>query len=465
MRAINPFTGALIRQYPDSSPDEVEQRLTGAAAAFESWRALSFPERAVALRAVATALRSQSESLARLATEEMGKPIVQSEAEVEKCAWACEYFADRAERMLAPEFIATDAARSYVRCDPLGPVLAIMPWNFPFWQVVRATAPALMAGNVMVLKHASNVPGCALAIERLFRDAGCPEGVFTTLLVPSQGAGLLVEHPAIRAVTLTGSDDAGSQIAARAGAAIKKTVLELGGSDPFVVLADADPGAAAAQAAAARIINNGESCIAAKRFIVERPIAERFENELARRMASFRVGDPMDRATEIGPLARADLVDELDRQVRRSVELGARCLSGGTRRDGPGFFYAATVLADVGPGMPAFDEETFGPVAAVVRALDADEAVALANQSRYGLGASIWTSDPARGEALAARLEAGCVFVNGIVKSDPRLPFGGVKRSGYGRELGVPGIAEFVNRKTVWVGEQPRAVEVAPPTE
>ena len=381
----------------------------------------------------------------------MGKPIAEAEAEVEKCAWTCEFFAEHAERMLAPETVATDASRSGTRYDPLGPVLAIMPWNFPFWQVFRFAAPALMAGNVLVLKHASNVPGCALAIERVFERAGFPEGAFTTLLVPAAVAETIVDHAVIQAVTLTGSEAAGVSLAARAGRALKKTVLELGGSDPFIVLADADPAEAAAQATAARIVNNGQSCIAAKRFIVEEPLAERFETLFAQAMARQRVGDPLDRATQLGPLARADLVDEIDRQVRQSLEMGARLVTGGTRLPRPGFFYAPTVLARVEPGMAVFDEETFGPVAAVVRARDGGHAIELANRSRYGLGASIWTADANRGEALAAEIEAGLVFVNGPVKSDPRLPFGGIKRSGYGRELATAGIREFVNLKTVWV--------------
>jgi len=350
--------------------------------------------------------------------------------------------------------VASDAARSFVRYDPLGPILAVMPWNFPMWQVIRAAAPALMAGNVLVLKHASNVPGCADELERVFADAGFPSGVFQQVRIPGAAAEALVDHPAIAAVTLTGSDAAGRALGARAGRALKKTVLELGGSDPFLVLADADPMQAATQAAAARIINNGQSCIAAKRFIVERPLAERFEWLLGQRMARLKLGDPLDRATELGPLARPDLVDALERQVQESIKAGARLVTGGARPQRVGSFYAPTVLADVHPGMPAFDEETFGPLAAVIVAKDAPDAVRLANQSGFGLGASVWTSDEARGEALAREIEAGSVFVNGIVKSDPRLPFGGVKRSGYGRELGLWGMREFVNIKTVWIGRR-----------
>jgi succinate-semialdehyde dehydrogenase/glutarate-semialdehyde dehydrogenase len=451
MNAIDPSTGQPLRDYPDHAPRAVEERLDAAARAFPAWRSTSFATRSAALRAAAARLRAGRDRYALLMTEEMGKPIAQSEAEVEKCAWACEYFAEHGERFLASERIATDASLSEVRYEPLGVVLAVMPWNFPFWQALRAAAPALMAGNAMVLKHASNVPGCALAIAEVFRDAGLPDGVFTTLLISSSRAESLVEHPTIAAVTLTGSEAAGTALASRAGAALKKTVLELGGSDPFVVLADADPVAVAAQAVAARTINNGQSCIAAKRFIVAATLAERFEIALAERTRALRVGDPRDRATEIGPLARPDLVAELDRQVRGSVAGGARLLAGGTRLERPGFYYAPTVLADVRPGMPAFDEETFGPLAAVTPARDEDEAIALANRSRFGLGASVWTADSGRGAAVAGRIEAGQVFVNGPVKSDPRLPFGGVKRSGYGRELSAAGIREFTNLKTVWV--------------
>ncbi len=452
MRSINPATGKTIREYPEPGPDEVERRLALAAQMFGAWRRTTFDARATLMRRAGVALRTARERFARLMTDEMGKPIVAAEAEADKCALACEFFAGHAERFLAPESIASDATRSEIRYEPLGAILAVMPWNFPFWQAFRAAIPALMAGNVMVLKHASNVPGCALAIEEVFAGAGFPQGVFTTLLLPASRAEALVDHEAIRALTLTGSEEAGRRLAARAGAALKKTVLELGGSDPFIVLADADPEAVAEQAVTARIQNNGQSCIAAKRFIVEAPIAEHFEHAFSGRMAALKVGDPLDRASAVGPLARDDLRDALDRQVSESVAAGARVLTGGSRLPGVGYFYAPTVLAGVTPGMAAFDEETFGPVAAVTRARDAAEAIALANRSRFGLGASIWTGDPARGEALAKEIEAGLVFVNGIVKSDPRLPFGGIKSSGYGRELSAAGIREFVNVKTVWVG-------------
>jgi succinate-semialdehyde dehydrogenase/glutarate-semialdehyde dehydrogenase len=451
MKAVNPATGDLIREYREHTEDEVAARLERAGAAFRAWSLRPVEERAARLRSLAGVLRAGLPSHAALMTAEMGKPIAQAEAEVEKCAATCEWFADHAAALLAPEPAVTEASASYVRFDPLGVVLAVMPWNFPFWQVVRCAAPALAAGDTVVLKHASNVPGCALALETAFAQAGFPAGAFTTLLVPSRAVGALIAHPAVRAVSLTGSEAAGRQVAALAGASLKKTVLELGGSDAFVVLADADVGHAARQAAAARTINNGQSCIAAKRFIVEEPVADRFEETFVESMAALRVGDPRDRATQVGPLARPDLVDELEDQVRRTVAAGAVLRLGGRRQEGPGCFFPPTVLTGVEPGMAALDEETFGPVAPVTRARDAEHALELANRSRYGLGGSLWTADVARGRALAARFEAGAVFVNETVKSDARLPFGGVKCSGYGRELAAFGLREFVNVKTVWV--------------
>ncbi len=451
MRSVNPATGETLAEYPDHDPAAVAGRLADSSAAFAVWRARTFAERAAVLTRAALLLRQRRDGLARLMTLEMGKPIVQSEAEVEKCAGTCEHYAQHAERYLAPQVIASDATRSFVRCDPLGAVLAVMPWNFPLWQVFRCAAPALMAGNVVILKHASNVPGCALAIETLMRDAGLPDGGLVALLVPSSVVAGLVAHDAVAAVSLTGSDAAGVAVAAAAGAALKKCVLELGGSDPFIVLADAPAEQVALRAVDARLLNNGQSCIAAKRFIVVAPVLERFTRAFVERLRAAKVGDPLDRATVLGPLARADLRVELHDQARRSLAAGATLLAGGHALDGPGFFYAASALGGVTPGMAAFDEETFGPLAAVIRAESAPHAVALANRSRYALGASVWTADAARGEALAKELEAGQVFVNGIVKSDPRLPFGGLKRSGYGRELSALGIREFVNLKTVWV--------------
>ena len=450
MKAINPATGQLIRGYPEHDATEIERRVAAAARAFPPWRALDLDARGAHLRATAQVLRRRVAELSALMTSEMGKPIAAAEAEVEKCAWACEHFAEHAKRYLAGEQIATDASASYTRCDPLGVVLAIMPWNFPFWQLIRCAAPALMAGNTVLLKHASNVPGSALAIEDVFRDAGLPEGAFATLLVGGAAIEPVVSDPRVAAVSLTGSEAAGSRVASLAGAALKKTVLELGGSDAFIVLADADVDAVARAAADARTINNGESCIAAKRFIVEEAIADRFESAFTGAMTLLTVGDPMERTTRIGPLARADSVRDLQDQVDRSVRSGAVVAIGGQPLERPGFYYPPTVLTRVVPGMAVFDEETFGPVAAVSRARDVAHAIALANASRFGLGASVWTSDPARGERLAAEIDAGSVFVNGAVKSDPRLPFGGVKRSGYGRELAAAGIREFVNVKTVW---------------
>ncbi len=453
MRSVHPATGQLVQEYAGHSPADAAACLDRAAAAQPAWAALSFAARAAVLTRAAELLRERAPSLARLATLEMGKPIAQAEGEVEKCAWVCEWYAEHAERLLADEAVATDATRSGTRCEPLGVLLAIMPWNFPYWQVFRAAAPALMAGNAVALKHASNVPGVALAIESLLREAGAHEGVFSTLLVPASGAAALIAHDAVAAVTLTGSEAAGRQVAATAGAALKKCVLELGGSDPFVVLADANVDEAAAVAVTARVQNNGQSCIAAKRFVVEAPVAEAFTRAFVQRTRALVVGDPLDRATQVGPLARPEFVDDLDDQVRRTIAAGATLLEGGRRLDGPGWFYAPTVLAGVTPGMAAFDEETFGPLAPVTVARDAKDAVRLANLTRFGLGASLWTRDAAKGEGLAREIRAGAVFVNGMVKSDPRLPFGGIKASGYGRELAGAGIREFVNLKTVWVRE------------
>ena len=451
MKAINPATEELIRDYAEPSEAEIEDRLQRAQHAFSSWRTTSFADRSRLMERAAQLLRERRTGYARLMTEEMGKPIAAAEAEIDKCAWNCEFYAEHTQAFLAPTTVQTEASKSFIRFDPLGLILAIMPWNFPFWQVFRFAAPALMAGNVAVLKHAANVPGCALAIDEAFRDAGFPAGVMTTLLVPSRQVADLIRHPAIRAVTLTGSDRVGEVVASEAGKQLKKTVLELGGSDPFIVLADADPVEVAKQAAKARTINTGQSCIAAKRFIIEEAIVEHFQRAFTEQMAGLRVGDPMDRSNDLGPLAREDLLEGLHDQVRRTLEAGAELRTGGRRLDRRGYFYAPTVLAGVEPGMPAFEEETFGPVAAVIRARNAGHAVELANRSRYGLAASLWTTDAARGEALAAEIEAGVVFVNEIVKSDPRLPFGGIERSGYGRELSEFGIREFVNIKTVWI--------------
>jgi len=451
MQSIDPTTGEAVEAFEEASSAEVDRILAGAAAAFGRWRRVSFAERAARMREAARLLRAKRSDYAAVMAREMGKPVTQGEAEVEKCAVGCDYYAEHAARFLAEEPRDTDAARSYVRFDPLGPVLAVMPWNFPFWQVFRFAAPALMAGNAAILKHASNVPRCALEIEQLFRASGFPEGLFATALVGARAVPALIADRRIRAVTLTGSERAGSEVAEVAGRELKKTVLELGGSDPFIVLDDADVGAAAKTAADARLVNGGQSCIAAKRFIVVDPIADRFLDRFVAEMQARKVGPPMDRDTAVGPLARHDLRDALHRQVEASVHTGARLVLGGRIPSGPGAYYPPTVLADVGPGMPAFDEETFGPVAAVIRVRDETEAIRVANGTSFGLGASLWTTDRARAERLAGEIEAGVVFVNDLVRSDPRLPFGGVKRSGYGRELSEFGIREFVNVKTVWI--------------
>lgn len=450
--SIDPATEEVTATYQEFTPTQVEDALSQVNEAFRTWRETTFNERSSLMRAAAATLRANKARYAALMTVEMGKPIVESEAEVEKCAWCCEYYADNAEHFLRSEDIATNARLSYVQFDPLGVVLAVMPWNFPFWQVFRFAAPALMAGNTGLLKHASNVPGCALAIEEVFRESGFPAGAFRTILVPGSTAEALIGDPRIQAVTLTGSEAAGMHVAAAAGKALKKTVLELGGSDPFIVLADANLEAAANTAAKARNINSGQSCIAAKRFIVVENVAQEFEERFCSAVAALHVGDPMDRATQIGPLARGDLRDALHSQVERSVAMGANVALGGSPREGRGYFYNPTVLTQVTPEMPAFVEETFGPAAAVIRARDAEEAIALANRSAYGLGSSLWTGDIEHGQQLARRIESGAVFLNGMVASDPRLPFGGVKRSGYGRELSSFGIREFVNVKTVWIG-------------
>jgi succinate-semialdehyde dehydrogenase/glutarate-semialdehyde dehydrogenase len=460
MRTINPATEEPLEEHREHSPEEVDFLVRSAGQAFCAWRRVPMDERGRLMRRAGEVLHGRAGELARLMTLEMGKPIAGGEAEVEKCAVGCDYFAEHAREYLAPQVIPSDASPSYVRYDPLGVVFAIMPWNFPFWQVFRFAAPALMAGNVGVLKHAENVPGCALAIERVFRDAGFPPGVFTTLMVDRARAEAVIRHPAVRAVTVTGSERAGTAVASQAGSVLKKTVLELGGSDPFIVLPDVDVEETARAAADARCINSGQSCIAAKRFIVVGAIADAFEQAFARALAALKVGDPLDRATQVGPLARADLRDNLARQVEQSIAAGARAVAGGHALGGRGYYFAPTLLTGVRPGMPAFDEETFGPVAALVGAADVDEAIRLANLTRYGLGASVWTRDTAAAERIAAEIEAGCVFVNGPVKSDPRLPFGGIKQSGYGRELATEGIREFVNIKTVWVKdvEQGRGV-------
>ncbi|TMD31369.1 MAG: NAD-dependent succinate-semialdehyde dehydrogenase [Chloroflexi bacterium] len=452
LRSIDPSTGKEIAHVPELDAAGIEAAVARAWASRHAWRDVGVDMRAALLRSVSGVLRADKARYAALLTAEMGKPIVEAEGEIEKCAWSAAWIADNAARLLADEPMESSATRSYVRFQPLGVILAVMPWNFPFWQAFRAGLPALAAGNVMLLKHSSNVPQSALAIEEVFREAGVPQGVFQTLLIGSGAVDQIIEDHRVAGVTLTGSEAAGARVAATAGKTIKKTVLELGGSDPFIVLADADIKVAATVACRARNQNNGQSCIAAKRFIVVESVADEFESLLSSAVGALKIGDPKDRGVQVGPLARADLVDDLERQVKESVRLGARPLTGGNRLDGAGYFFQPTVLTDVRPGMPVYHEETFGPVAAVIRVSDEEEALRVANDSEFGLGSSIWTQDVERGRKLGERIQAGMVFVNGMVASDARLPFGGVKKSGYGRELSSYGIKEFTNIQTVWIG-------------
>jgi succinate-semialdehyde dehydrogenase / glutarate-semialdehyde dehydrogenase len=451
MTSRNPATGAALRSYEEFTEAALESRLTQAADAFQRWRATPLDERAALMRRAADILDADRDELASLMTLEMGKPIAAAQAEAEKCARVCRYYADHAAAFLADEHIDTGREASFVRYQPLGPILAVMPWNFPLWQVFRFLAPALTAGNVGLLKHASNVPGCALAIEDVLRRAGFPDGVFQTLLVGSDAVERIIRDDRVRAVTLTGSEGAGAAVAAAAGKALKKTVLELGGSDPFIVMPSADVDRAADVAVTARTINNGQSCIAAKRFIIAAEIYNAFATRFIERMRALRIGDPLDPGTDIGPLATSSIRDELHDQVQASVRAGARLLTGGESIAGPGWFYPPTVLADAPRDSPAWREELFGPVATLFRVTDIDEAIAVANATSFGLGSAAWTSDRAEQARFADELEAGVVFINGMVASDPRLPFGGVKRSGYGRELGRTGMLEFVNIKTVVV--------------
>ena len=452
MKSINPATGAVIREFPELSDAELEKKVALAADAFRKHRRTNFAERAQLMFHAAEILEKDKQHLGKLMVSEMGKTIGSAVAEAEKCALGCRYYAQHAEAFLADEHVKTDAVNSFIRYQPIGVVLAIMPWNFPFWQVFRFAAPALMAGNVGLLKHASNVPECALAIEDIFRRAGFAEGVFQTLLIGSERVAGLLDDPRIAAATLTGSEPAGRAVAGESGRQVKKTVLELGGSDPFIVMPSADLNAAVETAAKARAINNGQSCIAAKRFIVHESIADEFEKRFTRALESLVVGDPMDEKTQVGPLALAKIRDDLHKQVQATVSKGARVLTGGKPIDGPGFYYAPTVLTNISKDAPAYSEELFGPVASVFRARDIDDAIAIANDTTFGLGSAAWTNDRAEQQRFIDELEAGLVFINGMVASDPRMPFGGVKHSGYGRELGVFGIREFVNIKTVWIG-------------
>jgi succinate-semialdehyde dehydrogenase/glutarate-semialdehyde dehydrogenase len=449
--SVNPATGETLRTFDTFSAAQLEGKLQRAADAYSDFRHTPFSDRVRWMLRAAEILETDKERFGRMMTEEMGKTLRSAKEEAVKSAWGCRYYAENAERLLADEPVATNASRSYIRYQPIGPVLAVMPWNFPFWQVFRFAAPSLMAGNVGLLKHASNVPQCALAIEEIFREAGFPEGVFQTLLIDVHDVARVIGDPRVRAVTLTGSEMAGSRVAAEAGSKIKKSVLELGGSDPFIVMPSADLETTAQIAVRARMINNGQSCIAAKRFIVAQEVADRFEKLFVDQVRSLRVGDPMDDATDIGPLATPQIVRDLEDQIQRSVAAGARLCCGGKRIEGPGNYLEPTVLADISKECPAYSEELFGPVATLFRVRGLDEAIQLANDSSFGLGSSLWSKDRDEQARFIDGIEAGLAFVNGMVVSDPRLPFGGVKASGYGRELSVYGIREFVNVKTVWI--------------
>lgn len=449
---INPATGEIIKSFEAESAESIAQKLDLAQQTFEEYRRIPMAQRAEWLNKAAEILEQNKVGFGQIMTTEMGKTLKSAIAEAEKCAWVCRYYAEHAAEFLADVSVSTDASHSFVRYQPLGIILAVMPWNFPFWQVFRFAAPALMAGNVGVLKHASNVPQCALAIADIFTKAGFPQGAFQTLLVGADQVATIINDPRVKAATLTGSEPAGASLAAAAGKQIKKTVLELGGSDPFIVLKSADLEVAVATAVTARMLNNGQSCIAAKRFIIEEAIADEFERRLVEKFQALKIGDPMDENTDIGPLATPGILQDLDQLVQICIEKGSKVLVGGhPLSDRPGHFYAPTILADFPPGTPADEEEFFGPVALLFRVPDIDAAIARANAIPFGLGASAWTTDEAEAQRLIDEVEAGAVFINGLVKSDPRLPFGGIKRSGYGRELGIQGIQEFVNIKTVWI--------------
>jgi len=450
--SYNPATDEVLAQFDELSDEQLEFKLAQAQRAFTTWSQTTIEHRAQLMKKLAQVFRDQKRTYGLLASMEMGKPITASMAEVEKCAWVCEYYAEHAEQMLTPEHVQTDGKESYVQFDPLGVILAVMPWNFPYWQVLRFAVPALMAGNVGILKHASNVPQCAMAIDEAFTKAGFPLGVFTNLLIGSSRVEGVINDWRVKAVTLTGSEYAGSQVAMQAGKAIKKSVLELGGSDPFIVLADADIEKAAQVACTARLQNAGQSCIAAKRFIVERSVADAFIAAFKLAFTRMVVGDPLDEATQMGPLANKKLRDELHAQVVQSVGLGAKVIIGGQAKSGVGAFYEPTILTHVRKGMAVYDQETFGPVAAVIIVDTAEEAITVANDSELGLGSVLWSADLLRAKSLASRIQSGCVFINSMVKSDPRLPFGGIKKSGFGRELSHYGLREFVNVKTVYIG-------------
>jgi succinate-semialdehyde dehydrogenase/glutarate-semialdehyde dehydrogenase len=449
--SINPATGEKLKEFSAFDGAEIEKRLTRAEQAFRKYRRSTFTERSEFLHAMAELLFEEKKKFAEIITLEMGKLFRDSVAEIEKCARGCQFYAENGERFLEDEVAQTDAAQSYIQYQPLGPVLAIMPWNFPFWQVFRFAAPALMAGNVGLLKHASNVPQCALAIEEIFCRAGFDDGVFQTLLIEPDEVEKVIVDPRVKAVTLTGSERAGSAVASTAAREIKKSVLELGGSDAFIVMPSADFESALSTAVKARTINTGQSCIAAKRFMIADQIYDEFLDQFVARMRALKMGDPMDETTEIGPLATEQILQGMHNQVQKSIASGAKLLTGGNRIHGPGFFYEPTVLVDVPKESPAYREEVFGPVAAIFRVQNAPDAIALANDTTFGLGSSAWTNDPEEQKLFTSELETGMVFINAMVASDPRLPFGGVKRSGFGRELGAAGIREFTNTKTIWI--------------
>lgn len=457
--SINPTTGETLKTFSPLSAEQIEQKLQLAADTFRTYRRTSFAERARLMVRAAEVLETEKHELGKMMTSEMGKPLKAAIAEAEKCAWVCRYYAENAEPHLADQVVETNARKSYVHFQPLGPVLAVMPWNFPFWQVFRFAAPALMAGNVGLLKHASNVPQCALAIEDVFVRAGFPSGAFQTLLIGSDAVEGILNDPRVVAATLTGSEPAGRSVASIAGKQIKKTVLELGGSDPFIVMPSANLEDAVTTAVKARTINNGQSCIAAKRFIVAAAIYEEFERRFASEMRALRIGDPMEESTDIGPLATPQIVNDLDEQVKKALASGARVLTGGKKIARPGNFYEPTVLVDIDTKAPVSCEEIFGPVAMLFRASNIDEAIQIANATPFGLGAAAWTNDAKEQMQFIEEIESGSVFINGMVASDPRLPFGGVKHSGYGRELAEFGIREFVNIKTVWIGENKAATD------
>ncbi|MEJ5351842.1 MAG: NAD-dependent succinate-semialdehyde dehydrogenase [Melioribacteraceae bacterium] len=451
IQTINPATNQVEKTFEEISLENVFNIIEDVDNSFQYWKQTTFAERSLLMKNAAKLLRDNKYEYAKIIVTEMGKPITQAVSEVEKCAWVCDYYAENAEEFLQKEFVSTDASESYIQFDPLGVIFAIMPWNFPFWQVFRFAAPSIMAGNACILKHASNVPMCALTIEKIFEEADFPKNLFKSILISSAEVEEVINHPKVRAVTLTGSEYAGRQVAKYCGKLLKKSVMELGGSDPFIVLEDADIDAAVKTGVTARLINNGQSCIAAKRFIVVEKIYDEFEKKFVDLMSKVKIGNPMDESTELGPIAREDLLNELEFQVKKSVECGAIVLCGGNRINTKGFYFEPTVLTNVKRGMPAYDEEIFGPVASLIKVKNEDDAIEVANDTKFGLGASLWTRNIEKAKYYAGKIEAGSVFINGMVKSDPRLPFGGVKNSGYGRELSHYGIKEFVNIKTVWI--------------